>query len=99
MRNAMIFITRFLTLLLLFVVTGLAQHPPPAADPPLDWVEPETGYRVVRLSREPGSASLYFHQNAYTASGDKLVWTTREGLSVYNFKTQAIEPLVAGHVG
>jgi len=32
--------------------------------PPTDWVEP-SGHRVIRLSREPGSGSLYFHQNAY----------------------------------
>jgi oligogalacturonide lyase len=43
----------------------------PAKEPPVKWIEPATGHRVVRLSREPGS-SLYFHQNAYTATGDKL---------------------------
>jgi len=37
-------------------------------------------------SREPGSASLYFHQNAYTASGDKLVVTTPKGVSTLNSK-------------
>src|SRR5205823_6148037 len=64
-----------------------------AAEPPTEWVEP-SGHRVVRLSREPGSASLYFHQNAYTASGDKMIITTREGLSTINLKTRAIEPVV-----
>ena len=33
-------------------------------EPPAEWIEPQTGHRVVRLSREPGSASLYFHQYA-----------------------------------
>ena len=40
---------------------------------PKDWVDPDTGHRIVRLSEEPGSRSLYFHQNAYTAEGDKMV--------------------------
>jgi oligogalacturonide lyase len=54
---------------------------------------------VVRLSREPGSASLYFHQNAYTADGDKMVFTTRQGISTVNLKTREIEQVVEGRTG
>jgi oligogalacturonide lyase len=50
-----------------------------AAEPPREWVEP-TGHRVVRLSDDPGSASLYFHQNQYTAGGDKLLFSRDDGL-------------------
>src|SRR2546422_9387651 len=71
----------------------------PAKEPALSWVDPDTGHRVIRLSRDPGSASLYFHQNAYTANGDKLLITTREGLSTINLKTGKIEPMVEGRVG
>ena len=40
-----------------------------------EWIDPDTGHRVVRLSRVPGeSQSLYFHQNEFTASGDKMVF-------------------------
>ena len=50
----------------------VAFHP---AGPRDDWVDPDTGHRVVRLSRVPGeSQSLYFHQNQFTAAGDKLVF-------------------------
>lgn len=80
--------------LLLFVVTGAAQTPAPGTEPPLEWVEPETSHRVIRLSREPGTASLYFHQNAY--SGDKLVVTTPKGIAVIDLKTGKSELLVAG---
>src|SRR4051794_32204031 len=45
------------------------------ADSPSEWLDPDTGHRVVRLSTEPGSASLYFHQNAYTPDGKKLIIT------------------------
>jgi hypothetical protein len=34
--------------------------------------DPATWDRIIRLSREPGTSSLYFHQNAYTDRGDKL---------------------------
>jgi oligogalacturonide lyase len=63
-------------------------------EPPTDWIEPATGHRVVRLSREPGSASLYFHQNAYTAEGDKLLIVTPSGLSTVQLQTRALEVVV-----
>jgi oligogalacturonide lyase len=73
----------------------------PAAhgEPPSEWVEPATGHRVIRLSREPGTSSFYFHQNAYTASGDKMVVSTREGLSTINLRTRTIEQVVEGRAG
>src|SRR5215471_3491897 len=76
--------------------TASAQKEP--VTPPLEWIDPSTGHRVVRLSREPASSSLYFHQNAYTSSGDRMVFTTRAGLCAYNFKTRDIEMLVPGRV-
>jgi len=79
----------FLLSLLLSVVAW-------AQDPPRDWVDPDTGHRIVRLSDEPGSSSFYFHQNRYTAQGDKMVFSTREGLSVLDFKTHKISLLVPG---
>jgi oligogalacturonide lyase len=65
---------------------------------PLEWTDPDTGHRVMRLSDEPGSASLYFHQNAYTPDGEKLIITTPTGLSTINLKTRAIEKVVDGRV-
>ena len=70
-----------------------------AEEPPTEWIEPPTGHRVVRLSREPGSASLYFHQNGYSADGKKLVMSTRSGISTVNLETRTIEEVVAGRVG
>jgi oligogalacturonide lyase len=67
-----------------------------ADDPPREWVEPATGHRVVRLSDEPGTASLYFHQNPYTAKGDKIVVTTSSGLATIDLQTRAITPLASG---
>ena len=77
-----------------------------------EWVDSDTGHRVVRLSRVTGpSQSLYFHQNEFTASGDKLVfenggsdttrtarrvWTNR--IYVYDFATKKSE-LLTDHGG
>jgi oligogalacturonide lyase len=78
---------------ILFVATTSS-----AQEPPREWIDPDTGHRVIRLSDEPGSASLYFHQNAYTPDGSKLIITTPTGLSTINLKTRAIEKVVDGRV-
>ncbi len=62
---------------------------------PREWIEPATGHRVIRLD-EDGASSFYFHQNGFTAKGDKLVLSTRRGLAVLDWKTRKIEPLVEG---
>ncbi|HTK26329.1 MAG TPA: oligogalacturonate lyase family protein [Pyrinomonadaceae bacterium] len=85
----------FSTFLLIILAALILQ----AQDPPREWVDQDTGHRVVRLSDEPGSSSFYFHQNGYTASGDKLVFSTRSGLSTYDFKTKKIEQIVEGRAG
>ncbi|MCM3903022.1 MAG: oligogalacturonate lyase family protein [Pyrinomonadaceae bacterium] len=66
---------------------------------PKEWIDPDTGHRVIRLTDEPGSQSLYFHQNPYTATGDKMVFTSPTGLYAYNFKTGKAELLTEGRVG
>jgi beta-galactosidase len=68
------------------------------ATPPREWIDPATGHRIIRLSEEGGSASLYFHQNAYTASGDKLLITVPDGLATIDLKTRAVERVVTGAV-
>ena len=50
-------------------------------DPPRHWIDKDTGHRVVRLSDEPGSRTLYFHDNAYTPEGDKFIFTTPRGIA------------------
>jgi oligogalacturonide lyase len=68
-----------------------------AQAPPREWIE-ATGHRVVRLSDEPGTASLYFHQNPYTATGDKVVVSTPQGLATIELASRVIKPLVKGRV-
>src|SRR5437868_14323837 len=82
---------RFFILLPLLLTSVRAQQ---RQEPPREWIDPDTGHRVIRLSNEPGSQSLYFHYNAY--AGDKLVITTRQGISTVDLKTRKIEPIVEG---
>ena len=50
-------------------------------DSPREWIDKETGHRIVRLSDETGSRTLYFHDNAYTPEGDKFIFTTPRGVA------------------
>jgi oligogalacturonide lyase len=67
-----------------------------AVDVPSDWVDPDTGHRIVRLSQEGGTESLYFHQNGYTPDGQKMVLLTPEGVATVDLKTRKIDLVVPG---
>src|SRR5947207_2409750 len=91
---------KWIAVLITCISISAAQEPPRSAaqEPPRDWTDPVTHHHIVRLSDEPGSASLYFHQNAYTAKGDLMVFTTRNGVSVIDLHTRKIRSLVEGRV-
>ena len=67
-------------------------------EPPVEWIDSDTGHRVVRLSREPESLSLYFHQYPFSADGKQMVFTTPNGLSSVNLETREIKTLVTDPV-
>ncbi len=66
------------------------------AGPPASWVDPDTGHRIIRLTREPGSDSFYFNVNGYTPDGRKMAYTTPNGISVLNLETLEATQLVTG---
>ena len=65
-------------------------------EPPASLVDPDTGHRIIRLTREPGSDSFYFNYNGYTPDGKKMAYSTPAGISVLNLATLEAKPLVAG---
>src|SRR5215471_15690870 len=78
--------------LTLLVVLTLSHLHVFAAEIPTEWIDPDTGHRVVRISPEPDSASLYFHQNTYTPKGDKMIFDGDRGIEVVDLNT-----LASGH--
>ncbi|HVW19640.1 MAG TPA: oligogalacturonate lyase family protein [Opitutaceae bacterium] len=65
--------------------------------PPKSWIDADTGHRVVRLTDEPGSGSLYFNINAYTPDGKRMVYTTRDhGIGVIDLATFKAHIVVPG---
>lgn len=81
---------RMLALVTLALSFTSAGTQPPA--PPADWIDVSTGHRVIRLSRTPGTGSFYFHQNAYTAKGDRLVVSVKGGLAAIDLTTLGDKP-------
>src|SRR3954466_8877631 len=90
--------TKSLCLALILCALPALARQQPTKEPPTEWIDPDTGHRVVRLSREAGSQSLYFHQNAYTTEGDKLIITTPTSVSTIDLKTRVIDKIVDGRV-
>ena len=85
---------------LLLLTLTLAGSTAQSAEPlPREWIDADTGHRVVQLSTEPGTGSLYFTQYAYTAGGTKLLMTTRHGIDLVTLATGAIEHVFEGRVG
>ena len=88
----------FLSRIAMAALLALAVVPAQGAEPPRSWIDPDTGHRIVRLTEEPNSASLYFNQNGYTADGRKMVYTTPEGISALDLATRTAKPVVKGRV-
>nr|WP_316724575.1 oligogalacturonate lyase family protein [Sphingobium sp. KCTC 72723] len=64
------------------------------ATAPQSWIDATTGHRIVRISTQPGSLSLYFHQNSYTPQGDAMVMTTPDGIARVRLSDWRVTPLV-----
>ncbi len=85
--------------LALLAHASAADTPSAASKPdklPTEWIDPDTGHRVIRLSREDETQSLYFHQNTYTPDGTRVVVTVPSGIETINLKTYEIKKVVSG---
>src|SRR5580658_5778187 len=65
------------------------------APPPKEWIDKDTGHRVIRLSDEPGSSSLYFHQNAFSPDGKEMFFTSPTGIYQVDLTTHKIDQIIA----
>ncbi|HVS54446.1 MAG TPA: oligogalacturonate lyase family protein [Opitutaceae bacterium] len=66
-------------------------------EPPTSWIDPDTGHRVIRLTREAGSDSFYFNYNCFTPDGKKMAYITPgSGIGVFDLATHEEKSLVPG---
>jgi oligogalacturonide lyase len=49
---------------------------------PRSWIDADTGHRVVRLTDDQGGSTLYFHDNAFSPQGDRLMFNTPAGIAI-----------------
>ncbi len=67
---------------------------PASSAPPDAYIDRDTGHRVIRLSRREGdNGCFYFHQNPFTARGDKMAFTgsTRNGWRAFTVDLETLE--------
>jgi oligogalacturonide lyase len=81
-------------LTLIFIAAGSLAQAAEAPPPPKSWTDPDTGHRVIRVTDEPGSASLYFNVNSCTPDGKNMVYTAGGGIRVLDLTTFQTRPLV-----
>ncbi len=84
---------RFLLAFSALALTASAAEPTPTSpSTPTDWIDSATGHRIIRLSTEPGSSTLYFHDNSYTPEGDKLIFNSPSGIVLVDLTKLGIAP-------
>ena len=59
----------------------------PQESSPKDWIDKDTGHRVVRLTDDAGGSTLYFHDNAFSPEGDRLMFSTPNGIAIVDVAT------------
>ncbi|MFT3996420.1 MAG: oligogalacturonate lyase family protein [Asticcacaulis sp.] len=64
-----------------------------------EWIDPDTGHRIVRLSEDDNSKSLYFHDNAFTKDGKWMVLDTPSGIQMVELATRKLRYLTPAGYG
>jgi hypothetical protein len=62
------------------LVAFTGARPAAVDDPPRDWIDADTGHRVVRLTDDAGGSTLYFHDNAFSPDGGTMMINTPTGI-------------------
>jgi oligogalacturonide lyase len=98
-----------LSFIALVIITGCISTNNLNAWPPCsaggnEWVDKNTGHKVIRLSRREGANEVfYFHQNPFTAAGDKMVFMgwSEKGRNAFtvDLKTLAVRQITTINTG
>ena len=64
------------------------------APAPREWIDPDTGHRIHRLTDEPNSTGFYFNMNAYTPDGKRMVYSAPDGVHVLGLASKQTKLLV-----
>lgn len=92
----MIFVARPAAFAALVMAATVAAPAATTKSPPTEWIDGATGHRVIRLSSEPNTRSLYFHQNSITPDGRFLIVTSPPGIAAIEIATRRNTVIVPG---
>ncbi|MGA9657498.1 MAG: oligogalacturonate lyase family protein [Asticcacaulis sp.] len=76
--------------------TAKAQAKDLPKDLPKDWIDKTTGHRIIRISDEDNSKSLYFHDNAFTSDGKWMVYDAPSGIMKVDLSNWQVSRLTMG---
>jgi len=79
---------------LLIHLTALLATAQTTAPAPREWLDPDTGHRIHRLTDEPNSTGFYFNMNAYTPDGKRMVYSAPDGIHVLELASKQTKLLV-----
>lgn len=65
---------------------------------PRDWIDADTGHRIVRISNTDHTQSLYFNFPAYSPDGKWMVMNRPDGVSLVDMETFAEKNLYTGNL-
>ena len=86
---------------LLLIRPAFAQTAPvtgAAAQPPLTWLDSDTGHRVHRVTNEPNSTGFYFNVNAFTPDKKTMIYSAPDGIHALDLASSKTRLLVGGNV-
>jgi len=85
-------------LIALLLSTSARSADTPGTAAPGEWIDATTGHRVVRLSTEAGTRSMYFHQNSITPDGRYVITEGTAGIVAIEIATRKNTLIVPGKV-
>jgi oligogalacturonide lyase len=99
LRQRLLAIVRVISLTVQVSCLTLAQSAPLSqVIMPPNWVDSDTGHRIVRLTPEAMSMGLYFTDNAFTPDGNQMVYLCEKSIYVLDLHTYKSRQLVTGPV-
>jgi oligogalacturonide lyase len=86
------------TVVLLFTFALCTALSSAQSNSPTEWIDPDTGHRVIQLSTEPGSGSLYFNLNPFTPDGQKMVISSPGAISLIDLHARVVDKIISGRL-
>lgn len=62
------------------------------------WIDDNTGHRVIRLTSQAGSKSLYFNYTAFSPDGKQMVYIANKSIYIVDLRSKKSQLLASGPI-